>query len=246
MGHRQEPRVELNWPASLCGVDAKGRSFLQSVTILNISGRGILLDALQCQAKVGDTVVLRCGKHHGRFLVVWLDQARGANCRVGLQHTLASPIFWGLDLPLAGPDPYRRARNESRRRARRHMAQLAVEVRASSKPPIWSSTANISEGGCFVHMLNGLPLFTRVDVALWRGLAKVWAQGIVVSSTKGSGVGIKFLSMSESAREIIQEAVQNALAVEDRREGQEQVRGTAIESCSDAAYDALAPEPAYD
>jgi hypothetical protein len=127
------------------------------------------------------------------------------------------------------------------------MAQLAVEVRAGSKPPIWSSTGNISEGGCFVHMLNGLPLFTRIDVALWRGLAKVWAQGIVVSSIKGSGVGIKFLSMSESARELIQEAVQNALVVEDRRDGQEQASGSGVEqSCSEANYDALTPEPAYD
>src|SRR5581483_5948015 len=153
MGHRQQPRIELDWPATLCGVNGQGRSFLDCVTIRNISGRGILLDARQCGAKVGDTVVLRCGKNHGRFLVMWVDQPQKSNYRVGLRHILPSPIFWGLELPAAGPDPYRRARSVSRRRTQRYMAQLSVEVRASAGSPIWSSTANVSKGGCFVYTL---------------------------------------------------------------------------------------------
>jgi len=221
MGHRQEPRVDLNWPATLCGVDEQGRSFLECVTIRNISGRGILLDARHCAAKVGDTVVLRCDKNHGRFQVVWLDHPQRSSCRIGLQHVLASPIFWGLDLPVAAPDPYYRARSATRRHTPRHLAQLAVEVRANSKAPIWSSTANVSEGGCFVHVLNGPPVFTRVDVAMWLGLAKVWAQGIVVKNTSGAGIGIKFLSMSESARQVVREAVEKARVVEDRRAARE-------------------------
>ena len=219
MGHRQEPRVELNWPATLCGVDARGRSFLQCVTIRNISGRGVLLDSSECPAKVGETVVLRCGKHHGRFLVMWLDRDRQL---VGLQHVLASTLFWGLDLP-AGPDHYCRERSVTRRDGRRFTAELPVELRINAKVPLWSTTANVSEGGCFVRMLNGAPLFTRVDIAVWIDSSKFWAEGMVVSSINGEGIGIKFLSMSEEARLRLRDAIETAEEVDDRREAGEPI-----------------------
>ncbi len=219
MGHRQEPRVDLDWSATLCGVDSQGCSFLERVTIRNMSGRGVLLDATKCEAKIGDTVVLRCGKHHGRFFVKWVVRAQNARCSVGLQHVSASPLLWGVEMPSALPDTYCRPRKASRRSAHRCMAQLSVEVRAQGKAPIWSSTANVSEGGCFVQVLNGLPLFTRVEVALWYGLERSWLEGMVVSSTAGSGIGIKFLSVPDSARQIIRDVIDAAAPIEDRRYG---------------------------
>jgi hypothetical protein len=217
MGHRQEPRVELNSIATLCGVDAQGRSFLENGIIRNISGRGILLEVERCAAKVGDTVVLRCGTNRGRFEVMWISPTENGSSQIGLEHVLPTSLFWGLKLPLPAADTYYRARQESRRQTRRFTRELSVEVRVNAKVPIWSSTANVSEGGCFVYLLNGLPLFSRVDIALWLGPAKFWTEGIVVSSVVGSGIGIKFLAVSDEARERLRDAVQGSGEIQDRR-----------------------------
>ncbi len=239
MGHRQEPRVELNSSAALCGVDAHGRSFVETVIIRNISGRGVLLESAQCPAREGDTVVLRCGKNRGRFQVMWVvaDQQQPI-VQIGLQHLLSSTLFWGLDLPLPAPDPYFRPRLAARRRLRRCNLELAVEVRTDAKVPIWSTTANVSEKGCFTHMLNGLPLFTRLDIALWLGSAKVWVEAIVVSSIAGSGVGMRFLAMSEEARQRLRHAIQKASEAEDRRTAGEDAWDTGEECFADSAQSA--------
>jgi hypothetical protein len=240
MGHRQEPRVELNSIATLCGVDAHGRSFLENGIIRNISGRGILLEVGQCAAKVGDTVVLRCGTNRGRFEVMWISDAENGSSQIGLEHILPTSLFWGLELPLPAPDPYYRARQESRRRSCRFTRELSVELRVNAKVPIWSSTANVSEGGCFVYMLNGLPLFTRVDIALWLGPAKFWTEGIVVSSMNGAGIGIKFLQMSEQARERLRDAVQDSTEIQDRRTpSEEYLVADEIESDLNSEYSAI-------
>lgn len=240
MGHRQEPRVELNYIATLCGVDAQGRSFLENGIIRNISGRGILLEVAQCAAKVGDTVVLRCGTNRGRFEVMWISSTENGSSQIGLEHVLPTSLFWGLKLPLPAPDPYYRARQGSRRHNCRFTTELSVEVRVNAKVPIWSSTANVSEGGCFVFMLNSLPLFTRVDIALWLGPAKFWIEGIVVSSVNGAGIGIKFLAISNEARERLRDAVQGSAEIQDRRlPSDEYFAADEIESDLNSEYSAI-------
>jgi PilZ domain len=241
MGHRQEPRVELNSIATLCGVDAQGRSFLENGIIRNISGRGILLEVPQCAAEVGDTVVLRCGTNRGRFEVMWISSDQNGSSQIGLEHVLPTSLFWGLDLPLPAPDPYYRARQKSRRQSCRFTTELSVEVRVNGKVPIWSSTANVSDGGCFVHMLNSLPLFTRVDIALWLGEAKFWTEGIVVSSVNGAGIGIKFLRISAEARERLRNAAESSAEIQDRRVPSEQYFATdEMESELNSEYSAIA------
>lgn len=182
-----------------------------------MSGRGILLEVAQCPARLGDTVVLRSGKHRGRFGVTRIRRIENGACQVGLEHVLPTTLYWGLKLPLAGPDPYFRERHQSRRESRRFTTELSVEVRINAKVPIWSSTANVSEGGCFVYMLNAMPLFTRIDIALWLGPAKFWSEAIVVSSINGEGIGVKFLKMSDEARDRLRQAIENSPETQDRR-----------------------------
>ena len=220
MGHRQEPRIQLNSQASLCGMDPhQGRSFLEPVMIHNISHRGLLVQVRRCVVKPGDIVVLRRGQNKGRFQVIWVGEtADGQRKQLGLRHVLSAPLFWGLDLPLPAPDNYRRPRLHARRRHRRYSRELAVELRGdNSRIPIWSSTSDISEAGCFVHMLNVLPISASLDIAVWVGEAKVWAQGIVVSNLSGSGTGIKFISICEEGRQRLRELIESGPEVADRR-----------------------------
>jgi PilZ domain len=220
MGHRQEPRIQINSRATLCGVATQqARSFLEPVAIRNISARGLWLQITRCVVNPGDVVVLRCGQHKGRFQVVWVkEMAESHQNHLGLQALLPVTLSWGFDLPLVAPDNYRRPRLQARRRHRRFSHSLSVELRVqSSKIPVWSSTRDISETGCFVDMPYALPVSARLNIALWLGDVKVWADGIVVSNLRGSGAGMKLIALPEKGRQRLRELIENSREVRDRR-----------------------------
>jgi PilZ domain len=220
MGHRRERRVQLNSQASLCGMDPHwGRSFLEPVMIHNISSTGLLVQVTRCPVSPGDIVVLRHKQSKGRFRVIWVEETPDRKRKkLGLQHVLSTPLFWGLELPLPAPDDYRRPRVQARRRYRRYSRELAVELRVeNSRIPFWSSTSDISEAGCFVQMLDVLPISARLDIAMWVGGVKVWAQGMVVSNLSGSGIRIKFIAISEEGRHRLRELIESGPEVIDRR-----------------------------
>jgi hypothetical protein len=64
---------------------------------------------------------------------------------------------------------------------------------------------DLSRGGCFVEMSNPLPQGTFVKIGLWIRESKLWANGRVVHSTPGFGIGVQFTEMSEKEREVLDE-----------------------------------------
>jgi PilZ domain len=219
MGHRQEPRLELNLPATLCGMDASGRPFLESVTIHNISGNGLLVENKRSVVDTADMVVVRCGQHKSRFKAAWVyTSPTNSHQWLGLQHVHPTTLSWGLDLPVPAPDEYERPRLQTRRRHPRFSCELSVEVRKKKMTtPTWSSTSNIGEGGCFVQMLNVLPISTPVEIGLWVGQCKIWASGIIVSNVTGFGIGIKFTELSAEASYRLRQAIRGSIESLDRR-----------------------------
>lgn len=220
MGLRKEQRKLVTLPATLCGVDLQERSFIQPASIRNISGRGILLEAPHCRVKIGDSVVLRCGDNKGRFQVIWIaNDPRSRGKLVGLQHLLATALHWDLDLPAPGPDHFFRPRLRMRRRADRMALEFPVEVRfLGSNVPMWSTTTDITEEGCFVKMVNVVPLDTKVELALWLDQAKVWIQGVVVTNVAGFGTGVAFQAMPHEAKSRLAEMIaERGIEVPDRR-----------------------------
>jgi PilZ domain len=240
MGSRREPRKAISLPATVCGVDVMGRSFIETVKIGNISGRGALVESIRLALPIepGSTVVVRCGENKSRFQVIWVAQLEGRlRKQLGLQHLLPSTLFWDLRIPLPAPDNYARPRLQVRRRHPRFSCELPAELRLEgSRSPLWASTGNVGEGGCFLQMLNVVPVGTRVDVALWLGDVKMWAQGIIVSVVRGFGMGIKFTAMSYEARLRLRRTTsEKGAQVEDRRLrlDEELARESAISSFAD-------------
>jgi PilZ domain len=216
MGDRLESRVQLESQGSLCGMN-QGRPFLEPVIIRNISGRGLLVEVGRCFARPGDIVVVRHGQYKGRFEVIRVQKTPHGK-ELGLRHSSPATLFWGFDLPLPAPDSYRRPRIQTRRHHPRYIHELAVEVRLeNSRVPIWSTTSDINEAGCFVHMLNAVPISARLDIALWIGAAKIWAQGVVVSSVGGYGTGIRFLAISQEGCQRLRKSIASCPRVRDRR-----------------------------
>lgn len=219
MGHRREPRLELNLSATLCGMDASGRSFLESVTIHNISGNGLLVENKRNIVDAADIVVVRFGHHKARFKVAWVYASpTNGHQWLGLRHVAPTNFLWGLDLPVPAPDEYVRPRLQVRRRHPRFGCELAVEVRIKgARTPNWSTTSDVSEGGCFVHMLNVLPAATAVEIGIWLGQLKIWASGIIVRNVTGFGIGIKFTELSAEASSRLRESIRGSVQSADRR-----------------------------
>jgi hypothetical protein len=46
-------------------------------------------------------------------------------------------------------------------------------------------------------MSNPLPKKTQIRIALWVNEFKLWANGEVITSTPGFGIGVKFLEMTD-------------------------------------------------
>src|ERR1700674_4532425 len=83
MGCRRQPRIPMTLTATVCGMDAKGRSFLDRVQVLNLSRGGALLEDVSCAVRVGDVVALRCEGSTRRYRVTW-EQSTSEGRRIGL------------------------------------------------------------------------------------------------------------------------------------------------------------------
>ncbi len=221
MGCRREPRRTVSYPASIAGMDARGRSFLDTIKIRDISARGILVEGVRAVVKIGDTVVVRYGENKGRFRVMWIKRMNGSpnQKQVGLEHLLSTTIPWDVDVPLPTADTYRHPRARIRRQFSRFRCEIPVELRFFySKAPQWGSTADVCEGGCFVKTSNILPIGSEIEIALWLDHVKVWVKGVIVTNLCGFGTGIRFSSMPLEVRLRLREFLQKkGQEIPDRR-----------------------------
>ena len=206
--------------ATVCGMDAKGRSFLDRVQVLNLSRDGALLEDVSCAVAVGDLVALRCEGNTRRYRVTW-EQSTSAGRRMGLAALGAAPASFETCLPSAGCDNYIRPRITVRREHARHVCEIAVEMRLRNvSTPMWVTACDLSGGGCRVLVPHAMNPGTEVSIALWLEGERVWIQGEVTHSIYGCGTGIRFKKMDRTAQQRIATLVAAGDAtVSDRRDG---------------------------
>src|SRR5204862_85001 len=81
-----------------------------------------------------------------------------------------------------------------RRELRRIKVSVPIELqRATGDASITAVTSDISVGGCYVEMLNPLPVASYLLVTLWLGDQSMTTRGIVRTSHAGIGIGVEFL-----------------------------------------------------
>jgi PilZ domain len=219
MGCRRQPRVPMTLSVSLCGMDAKGRAFVEHVRTRDISRDGGQLEGVLCALKIGDPVALRYNGSTSRFRVVWEKAGAGKARSLGLARCGASALSVDCELPGSGPDDYLRPRLASRRLHPRFKCEVSVEVKLrDAQNPLWVTTGDVGEGGCRVQVPQMVPPLSEVNVGLWLEDSKVWVEGIVTHSLYGWGTGIKFRGLHEDAREKLARIVsQQDGEVSDRR-----------------------------
>ena len=180
-------------------MDASGRPFIEAASTVNVSKKGVLVKDVPGQLAIGDIVGLSFGKQKGKFRVMWVGQPDTDEAgHVGLQSLDARAPLWEVNLPDTTIDTYIRPPEHERRRLMRLKCSLSAEVRGTSEAAqVWVSIRDLSRGGCYIGMLVPLPVESKLRVAMWLDRqTKIWADGIVISSHPGSGIGVKFLAMS--------------------------------------------------
>jgi hypothetical protein len=219
MGCRRQPRVPMTLTATVCGMDAKGRSFLDRVQVLNLSRDGALLEDVTCAVSIGDLVALRCEAITRRYRVTW-EQSTADGRRVGLAAIGSGAAAAENWLPASGIDDFLRPRTAVRRECERHVCEIAVEMRMRDiSTPLWVTACDLSEAGCRVLVPHAVTPGTEVSVALWLDGERVWVQGNVTHSIYGCGTGVRFKKLDREAHERITSLINSNLAkVGDRRE----------------------------
>jgi len=98
MDRRRQPRVFVELPVQIWGMDAHNRPFTQPASLRSISGRGATLQGVTAQLKVGDVVDVQYKGNKGQFRVVWLGQpGTKKQGEVGIESLSKDVLLWDID-----------------------------------------------------------------------------------------------------------------------------------------------------
>src|SRR5215467_2588566 len=107
--------------------------------------------------------------------------------------------------------PGTRVNKGRERRFPRVKVTLPAEARhVLESYPRRGQTANLSEGGCYIEMVQTLEPPTCVDVVLWLNDYKIQARAEVVTRNANLGNGIRFVRISDADKQKLREFVEMA------------------------------------
>ncbi|MBS1853068.1 MAG: hypothetical protein JST79_19365 [Acidobacteria bacterium] len=99
MDRRRHPRVSMQLPVKVWGVDAKSLPFSELATAINISEGGLVLQRLRRQVRLGTVLEIQYGHEQAQFKVVRLDRVGNPEQgSIGLEKLAAQPTLMDLSL----------------------------------------------------------------------------------------------------------------------------------------------------
>jgi PilZ domain len=215
VGKRREPRVDKAVPVRIFGTDTNGQTFSEKLTTLNVSRHGAELGGVQAQLKMGEIIGLTYGTNKVHFRVMWVGSpGTPKKGRIGLLNLSPDKPLWDFALPGPGMDGTI-ARDPNDRRAHpRFKTVNSVEVHPEGQEaPIRARTTDMSVGGCYIEMPNPLPKGTQIKIGIWVKDTKLWANGKVVTSTPGFGIGVQFIQMTEQDQSQLQQFLESTIRI---------------------------------
>jgi hypothetical protein len=214
MGKRREPRKEIEVPVRIFGTDSSGQIFSEKVLTINVSQHGVLLAGVQAQPNVDEIVGVTHGQTKGHFRVQWVGQSGTPKAgQLGLLNLAPEKVFWDFPLPPPSFDGSVRDAHDRRTSARVKCTNSAEVYPSGQTSPIRTRTADLSLGGCFLEMPNPLPKGTQIRIALWIKESKIWANGEVVTSSPGFGIGIKFAEITPADQNHLQQFIESMVRI---------------------------------
>ena len=89
MDRRRSPRIAVQLPAQVWGLDAAGQAFADSVMVSNVSAGGIVLERMRRRLKIGEILDLRMGSTTSQFRVIWI----GDRGEVGMENLTVQTVL---------------------------------------------------------------------------------------------------------------------------------------------------------
>jgi hypothetical protein len=87
MDRRQSPRIEVQLPIQVWGMDAHGQPFMNSALVTNMSSGGLVIQGVRRKIRAGEILDVRMGEEKAQFRVVWVGSEGSGE--MGLQRTTA-------------------------------------------------------------------------------------------------------------------------------------------------------------
>ena len=98
MDRRRQPRVFVELPVQIWGMDAHSRPFTQPASLRSISGRGATLQGVDVHLKAGDIVAVQYDGAQAQFRVVWLGKmGTEMQGEVGVECLSGEVQLWDVD-----------------------------------------------------------------------------------------------------------------------------------------------------
>ncbi len=221
-GKRRDDRVKATLPVRIFGMDSSGHPFSEQVRTHNISKRGALLTGVTTPLKAGEVIGLAHSDRKSRFRVAWVAAATSFQAgQIGIEDMGPAGSIWVVPVPKAEQeDKFMVPRTEDRRRHPRFKTDVAAELRVPGGVPVWGKLSDISAGGCYLEMMVPFQIGMKLKLTLWIEETKVFLQGIIISSHRGYGCGIKFTEMTKADRDVLDQFIEKLKAAappEDRR-----------------------------
>jgi PilZ domain len=190
-----EPRVTVDLPVRVWGMNKDGRPFSQHARAQNISSEGALLAGIESELKVGDVIGVQCEERKTRCTVIWvMNTGPIKKNQVGVKLLADQECPWKAYLPLEGKSVA--VLESNRRRWPRHKISFPLELRDErTKTPMRISATDVSGNGCYVESMLPLPVGTVLRVDFYLQEEHITITAVVRTCDPGVGNGIEFTGM---------------------------------------------------
>jgi hypothetical protein len=222
MPNEPEPRVDVNLPVRVFGMDAEGRPFSQKAQARNISLHGARVAGLEKQLKPGDIVGVQFGEQKTRCKVVWVvDAGPVQKIEAGVKMVEGQPCPWEKEMqtsptaaspPSSGPGTDDRDAadgTKDKRKFPRQRVPLSIEIRddKGGGAAMRTKTADVNGSGCYVETMLPLPVGKSLSVTFWLGSEQRSTSAVVRTCDGGVGMGIEFTGLDAKTQQRLQQQV---------------------------------------
>ncbi|MGB9236382.1 MAG: PilZ domain-containing protein [Terriglobales bacterium] len=198
--HQAEPRLTVDLPVRVWGMNAEGRAFSQHARAQNISTEGALLTGVECELKVGDVIGVQCDEKKARCTVIWaMNTGLIKKNQVGIKLLTDQECPWKSYLPLHGATLT--ISDTNRRRYQRHKISLPLELRDERvKAPTRINATDVSGNGCYVETMLPLPVGTVLRLDFFLDSEHMNISAVVRTCDPGVGNGIEFTGLTPEGK----------------------------------------------
>ena len=202
---RTSPRLTVDLPIRVWGMNASGRPFSQNARAQNISSQGAFITGVDCELKVGDVIGVQCEETKARCTIMWImSVGLMAKNQVGVRLLTGQECPWKNYLNLQTTTE--RIVQSQKRRWQRHKVALPLEIRDErSTTPARVNASDVSGNGCYVENMLPFPLGTilRLEFHI-EDTERITLTAMVRTCDPGVGNGIEFTGLTPEAKSRVQ------------------------------------------